>query len=235
MGNCAKCGKELNFFECHNYWNNQIKNKGYLDFAKIFMSNTKHCIQVPEFKGKNLCLDCATDIYFGQQFKDALQQSKRQVVVQDVVQSADGLSKHMESVSSVAEKYGYLFKQETHVLGNYGFGARVITLTMVFEKAITTANETNFVKCDYCTTRYDANQYFKCPKCGSPAAIPEATTRELTTKENKPPIKLDNFCIAEENVEEEELTTKEEKYIDKMLRKGYVLNAETGKWEKPNY
>jgi len=168
MTNCAKCGKGLNFFECHTYWNNQIKRKGYLDFAKVFMSNTKHCIQVPELKGKNLCLDCATNVYFGQQFKDALEQGRRQVIIQDVVQSADGISKHIESVQTAAEKYGYIFKQETHVVSSYGFGSGVINLTMSFEKVIPTANETNFINCTHCTSRYDANRYFKCPQCGAP-------------------------------------------------------------------
>ena len=168
LGNCALCRKKLNFFECQTYWNHQLR-KGYLDIAKALIRNSKHAIQVPELKGKKLCIDCATEIYFGQQFKDALKQGKRQVIIQDVVQSADGIGKHIELVSQVAEKHDYLFKQETHTLNNYGFGVGVISLTMVFEKVITTANETNFVNCKYCFTRYDANQFFKCPKCGSPA------------------------------------------------------------------
>jgi len=126
-------------------------------------------MQVPEFKGKTLCLDCASNLYFGRQFKGALEQGRRQAIIQDVVQSTDGISKHIEAVSTVAEKYGYIFKQETHVPNNYGFGASIITLTMIFEKVTTTANETNFVSCQHCTTRYDANQYFKCPNCGAPS------------------------------------------------------------------
>lgn len=66
------------------------------------MRNTKHAIQVPELKGKKLCIDCATDIYFGQQFEDTLDKGKRQVIIQDVVQSADGIGKHIELVSQVA-------------------------------------------------------------------------------------------------------------------------------------
>jgi len=168
---CAKCGKELSWVICNSsvgYWNNQLR-RGYLDIAKTLMGSTKHRIELPELKGKKLCVDCAIDIYFGQQFKDALEQGKRQAVIQDLVQTADGIGKHVESVSNVAEKYGYLFKQETHTLsGNYGFGASAISMTMVFEKVVTTANETNFVSCKYCNARYDANQYFKCPQCGAP-------------------------------------------------------------------
>ncbi len=181
MGNCAKCGKELSWVICNTavgYWNNQLR-KGYLDLPKGLMGNTKHRMELPEFKGKKLCIDCATDIYFGQQFRDALKQGKRQVVIQDLVQSADGVGKHIELLSNVAEKYGYLFKQQTHTLTeNYGFGASAISITMVFEKIITTINETNFINCSYCKSRYDANQYFKCPNCGG-------TIHENPKQENK--------------------------------------------------
>jgi len=96
-------------------------------------------------------------------FKDALGQARRIVVIKDAVFSADGIGKHIETYSRVAEKFGYVYKSETHFPDSIG-----ISLSIIFEKIIQTANETHFINCTHCTSRYDANQYFKCPQCGAP-------------------------------------------------------------------
>lgn len=101
--------------------------------------------------------------FFSKPFTDGLEQGKRIVVIKDAVFSADGIGKHISHYSEVAEEFGYVYKSETHFPDAIG-----ISLTMIFEKIIPTVNETNFVNCKHCTTRYDANQYFKCPQCGAP-------------------------------------------------------------------
>jgi hypothetical protein len=151
---CAKCGKELRgFFEKHAWG-----SSGFYD---------NFC---PEYKGRKLCLPCIREIRNGKKpiptekhFKDALEEGRRIVVIKDAVMSADGIGKHIELYSHVAEKFGYVYKSETHFPDAVG-----ISLSIIFEKVIPTANETNFVNCEYCTARYDANLYFKCPQCGSP-------------------------------------------------------------------
>jgi len=110
------------------------------------------CTQAPQVKD-----------HWEKPFKEALEQGRRIVVIKDAVLSPDGIGKHIETYSKVAEKFGYAYKSETHFPDAIG-----ISLTLIFEKVIPTANETNFVNCEHCTTRYDANQYFKCPNCGSP-------------------------------------------------------------------
>ena len=97
-------------------------------------------------------------------FREAVDRGRRMVVVKDAVFSADGIGKHIEAYSISAEKYGYAFKSETHFPDSVG-----IACSFIFEKIIQTASETNFVNCEYCKSRYDANQYFKCPQCSSPA------------------------------------------------------------------
>lgn len=155
---CAKCGKELSWFERHKV-------------QSLFAKNH------PEFNGEKLCPSCISEVlkkdanvhngsiyakHYGPLFDEALKQGRRIVVVKDAVFSADGIGKHIENASEIAEKFGYVFKSETHFPDSVG-----IACSFIFEKVIPTANETNFVNCEHCTTRYDANQYFKCPNCGA--------------------------------------------------------------------
>jgi hypothetical protein len=177
MGTCAKCGKNVSFFESHNYWNNQLRRHGYIDFNKKFVNKSENCVEVPELKGKQLCLDCAIGIYFGKRFKDASDENRSQVIVQDTVQTADGISKHIESISKVGLSYGYLFKQETHVLTNY-FGASLITLTMFFEK--TQQVSTVQILVDFSSLKDVMAKgglvmtTYKCPNCNAMVNIPES-------------------------------------------------------------
>jgi hypothetical protein len=135
-------------------------------------------------------LNCARDIFFGEQFKVGLEKGKPQVIV--TVNSVDGISKHIESVSKAAEKYGYLFKQETHVLNNIGFGVAVITMTMVFEKT----QETRIfqVTLDFSSLKDVMSKggvvmtTCKCPNCNAMVDIPE-TGKVLICKYCGTPIK----------------------------------------------
>ena len=149
--------------ERNTFWNRQLQ-KGYIDMAKPLVGFSQGYKEIPEYKGKKLCKLCAYSVWFEEQFKDSLKEGRRQVIIVDLVQSADGVLKHIQSASQVAEKYGYIFKSESH---SVVFGGGISTM-MFFEKVITTADETKFVNCRYCKTRYDANQFFKCPNCGSP-------------------------------------------------------------------
>jgi len=203
---CALCGKTLDWRERNTvYWNRQLRD-GYV---KIVGNKREEC---PEFKDKRLCLSCA---WYELPFHHALKQGRRIVVISDEVMTADGVPKHIQKVSLIAEKYGYVFKQQS-ILGPNAF-------MMTFEKIVTTTNETNYINCKYCNTRYDANQYFKCPQCGSPntqtiqTSSSDAGTHGHRTE--KKPIDFE-----EENTDEN---------TDEMLEEGYVLNMENGKWEKP--
>jgi rubrerythrin len=159
-GTCAKCGKTLGFFDRHS-------------------AQARFAERHPEFNGGKLCSSCISEIvkkecdahnesinakHYGPSFSKALEQGRRIVVVKDAVFSADGIGKHIEIVSKVAEEFGYAYKSETHFPDSVG-----IACSFIFEKIIPTANETNFLNCENCTTRYDANQYFKCPNCGAPS------------------------------------------------------------------
>jgi hypothetical protein len=163
---CAKCGKELSWLESKQ--DPKYREKRAPQLREKY----------PQFLGKKICKPCMSEIMkkecdahnepiyvkrYGPSFSEALEQGRRIVVVKDAVLSADGIGKHIEIISKVAEKYGYAFKSETHFPDSVG-----IACSFIFEKIIPTADETNFINCTHCTTRYDANQYFKCPQCGSP-------------------------------------------------------------------
>jgi DNA-directed RNA polymerase subunit RPC12/RpoP len=142
MGNCAKCGKELSWLE-----RNSVSRQRH--FAE------KH----PEFNGEKLCSSCMNEIakkarallyakQYESTFEKALEQGKRIVVVKDAVFSSDGIGKHIEIISKVAEKYGYTFKSETHFPDSFS-----IACSFIFEKITLTASETNFINCTHCTIR----------------------------------------------------------------------------------
>jgi hypothetical protein len=161
---CAKCGKELSWGER--------------------MQKPKFRAQIPPFQGhpelldKKFCHECAPKVMqsleianLEKPFKEGLELGKRIVVIKNPVRlksigKLDSIGKQIEFYSKVAEKFGYVYKSETHSSDLEGL---IHSLSIIFEKIIPTANETNFVNCDYCNTRYDANQYFKCPQCGAPA------------------------------------------------------------------
>jgi len=163
MTNCAECGKTLGLFERNTYWNRQLQ-KGYLDMAKPLIGFSQGYRQILEYQNKKLCESCAYHVFFGEQFKQAVRESRRQAIVTDMVKSNDGVPKHLQLASKVAEEHGFVLKSESHSI----FDGGGISMMMIFEKVIPTANETNFVNCTHCTSRYDANQYFKCPQCGAP-------------------------------------------------------------------
>lgn len=162
MGSCAICGKELGWRERYQL---------HFDIDRVH----------PEYKDKKFCHGCFDEILrevrntqtlsfqqFQQQkleqpFKEALEEGRRVVVIRDAVLTSDGIGKHLEKTSRIAEKFGYIFKSESHTSDMFG---NPNTFYMTFEKNTETQK---FVNCDHCTTRYDANQYFKCPKCGAPA------------------------------------------------------------------
>jgi hypothetical protein len=151
LSNCTICGETLSWTISNTsigYWNNQLKH-GYIDLLKI-NRDTKHRIELPNLRGKKLCPNCASDIYFSQQFREALEQGKTQVTVQDLVQNTDGINRRVEMLINIGEKHGYSFKEHTHALiGNSGFGTSAISITMVFEKRTQTQEEIELINCQY--------------------------------------------------------------------------------------
>ena len=144
---CAKCGKQI----------------PWLSFK--WASDDSF----PEFFGKRLCNDCFNELkvipYSGETkwgipFRDADKIGKRIVTINDAVLSADGIGKHLKIHTEAAGKYGYSLNHMTQTPDQF-----CIFMTMVFEKKEITP--TKFVNCSYCKSRYDANQYFKCPNCGA--------------------------------------------------------------------
>ena len=121
------------------------------------MNNCEKCGKPKGWSHVCMIVDIAQ---FG--FQTASERGKRQVIISGAVPSIKRMEFFLETASKIGEDYGYILKQETHS------GGLIIHLSMVFEKIVTTADQTNFVNCMYCTTRYDANQFFKCPHCGSP-------------------------------------------------------------------
>lgn len=109
----------------------------------------------PTFKEGWICFKCYQRLEAEaeeQPFKQAQQQGKRQIIIKN-------LSTQIPTFTDIAQKFGYSLKQVENEND---------TSTMIFEKVTTTISETNFVNCKYCKTRYNANEYFKCPHCGSP-------------------------------------------------------------------
>jgi hypothetical protein len=165
---CARCGKELSWFERHGHWNSTLK-KGFIQY------NYKQIVECPEYKSKELCWSCVRGLFLTgtmqrtanaeEQFKEALQLDKRTLIITDhlpprLSPKAWNKEKRLTTYTDTATRFGYSLKQITE--------DRDANTTMVFEKTATTTNETNFVNCKYCKTRYNASQYFKCPQCGSP-------------------------------------------------------------------
>jgi ssDNA-binding Zn-finger/Zn-ribbon topoisomerase 1 len=140
---CAECGKKLSYFSVG-------ENQALWLTPNMLM-------EYPQYKNKMFCRQCAILILTESPFREATEQGKRTLVVQDMVWSlfADR-GKSLTAYANAAQKFGYRLKE---MQGG---------ILMVFEKAITTKDETWFVNCQYCKIRYDANQYFKCPQCGSP-------------------------------------------------------------------
>jgi hypothetical protein len=93
-------------------------------------------------------------------FIEAEKQGKRMVTINDSVLSADGIGKHLKLQTEAAQKYGYSLVNVTQTPAQF-----CIFMVMVFEKKEITP--TKFVNCSYCKSRYDANQYFRCPNCGA--------------------------------------------------------------------
>ena len=63
MENCAKCGKELLWNEKKLvFWNKQLK-KGYIEWMAFGSSYFGKEKEIPEYKGKKLCQDCAIDVF----------------------------------------------------------------------------------------------------------------------------------------------------------------------------
>jgi len=59
MGNCAKCGKELDWSN-NGFWNKQLAS-GYIEFNKWNWSISKPAVrkEFPEYTGKKICRSCA--------------------------------------------------------------------------------------------------------------------------------------------------------------------------------
>jgi hypothetical protein len=63
MGNCAKCGAELDWHEQHMvFWNSHLK-KGYIKWLVIGSSQFGARKEFPQFAGKKLCQSCAYELF----------------------------------------------------------------------------------------------------------------------------------------------------------------------------
>jgi hypothetical protein len=146
---CAKCGKKVRWLT----WKWEKKN--------FF----------PELFGKELCAECTTELSnsireketlmkLEKPFKEGIEQGKRIVTINDSVLSEDGIGKHLKLYTDAAQKYGYSFISLNQTPAQY-----VIFMAMVFE--IKEGLIPKFVNCSHCQSRYNSNEYFKCPNCGA--------------------------------------------------------------------
>ena len=63
MGNCAKCGAELEWHEQHMvFWNSHLK-KGYIKWLVIGSSQFGKRKEFPQFTGKKLCQSCVYELF----------------------------------------------------------------------------------------------------------------------------------------------------------------------------
>jgi len=95
-------------------------------------------------------------------FKEALEQGRRTVIINNTATNPQWMAK-------IADKYGFAIKQVNQT-GTMPFFSSVPIYMIIAEKVMTTEKETKFINCSYCQTRYDSNEYFKCPQCGSPTS-----------------------------------------------------------------
>jgi hypothetical protein len=93
-------------------------------------------------------------------FKEAEEQGKRVVTINDAVLSEDGIGKHLTLHTEAAQKHGYSLLNVTQTPAKF-----VIYLSLVFERKDNPIPK--YVICTYCKTRFDSNKFFKCPSCGA--------------------------------------------------------------------
>ena len=123
MDSCFKCGKQFGFFDKINASipSAQLK-EGYLDLSQKSQktkSRTDDAVDVPEYNGKIVCSECATQLWwshrFEKRFKDKASQNKSQIVIIDAVQKEEEIGRRVQLISETGETYGYLLKSESHV------------------------------------------------------------------------------------------------------------------------
>jgi hypothetical protein len=131
-----------------------------------------------KLNGKKACKECwnrsiseeqkqrMTDIY-SKPFIEADREGRRIVTVSDTVFSVDGIEKHLKLHMAAAQNYGYAYKSMNQ-FQNLNQFINTIQITIVFEKEVT-AKPASYINCDHCHTKFDVNQYYKCPQCGAPA------------------------------------------------------------------
>ncbi len=119
---CAKCGKNLSYFDKHNCrsFTAQLKD-GYLDLTMLgnrkadnselqllHIPEGKHKFQVPEYSGKTLCDECARNVWwskdFEKRFKEYSEQNKLQVIITDDVFEKNMISKRIEIISEAGQQ-----------------------------------------------------------------------------------------------------------------------------------
>jgi hypothetical protein len=145
---CAICGKKQG-------WSERIGFEG----IRSNVRSVALIMERPQYKNKTFCLSCIATEMVELPFREAEKYGRRNVIFQDVlVDLMKDKGQRLASYTHYAEKHGYTLKQVSETADTL----------MTFERIVTTKDQTNFVNCQYCKTRYDANQYFKCPQCGSP-------------------------------------------------------------------
>lgn len=172
----------------------------------------------PEYKGKRFCRECQKE-FFKEEAREPICINCAYSAIIDHIDAFGDSVYSSQSLSCRKFRMDLKGRGESEAPNCTSFIPKEEYKQKALKGELLTEKEAHYVTCQYCETRYDANQYFKCPQCGSPTAIPETTTRERATKETTETEKM-QIAFKEEN-------------MDEMLENGYVLNTETGKWEKP--
>jgi len=152
---CEICGRKLGWFG----------ENAPLTFQQYFLK------EHPEYKNKTYCSQCGMMEAIERPFREAEKEGRRNIIVQDAIQNriADK-TKRLTLYTDMAQKYSYTLKNVSESAAFFG-GQLLSSILMTFDRSVTTKDQTNFVNCQYCKTRYDANYYFKCPQCGSPTTL----------------------------------------------------------------
>jgi DNA-directed RNA polymerase subunit RPC12/RpoP len=148
---CARCGKKLNWTEKHARGN---ANPVY----RVWQHH-------PEYKGRRFCRECQEEFFKEEARKPLCLNCGYGKVIDHIDAFGDSV---YSSQSLSCRKFSMDVKGrgESEAPNCKSF----IPKEEYKEKALKgeLLPEKDYLTCQYCKTHYDANQYFKCPRCGSP-------------------------------------------------------------------